>query len=113
MQTKQSKTSVPGALNHPDTNQWVEFLYGEVTSHERSQLEMHLANCRTCRAQVDDWRITMRKLDGCSAPSASRRAEASRPFAWAAAAAVILAAGFAFGRINTVSAHRFEDLRQA
>lgn len=99
MQSQDSNTGTSGVVNHPGANEWMSFLYGECTPDRRRELDSHLATCPVCAAQVQTWRSSMHALD---AWPVSRRIPVRRQWRpivkWAAAAAVVLAVGFATGR---------------
>ena len=96
-------------MNHPSPESWITFLYDEAGPAERNDLEAHLHVCTQCRGQVDQVRKTMGLLDLDTATLAVPRREVGfgrtwRPrVAWAAAAAVLLCAGFLAGRAGRVS----------
>lgn len=99
MQSQDSNTGTSGAVKHPNLNEWMSFLYGECPPERQRELDAHLANCPTCAGQVKTWRGSMNALDEWPLPAKrSGRRQWVPAFKWAAAAAVILAIGFAFGR---------------
>lgn len=94
----------------------VSFLYGELAAGERQAFERHLAECVSCREEVDGLRSTQRQLARWSPPApdlgfeiirtpAAPPLPASRP-AWgglwglAAAAVLVLAAGAALAHVE-------------
>ena len=95
----------------------VGFIYDELTSTERQQLQAHLAMCGECRVEVEELRATrthlalwwppqpdlgFRVISGASAPvQALPRPRRLAPlFAFAAAAAIVLAAAAALANIE-------------
>ncbi len=83
-------------MKHPAPEEWMAWLYGEVTAGERKSLTHHLDHCAECRAQVAAWRGTMSVLDEMPAPVERKRIPAI-PLQWAAAAALLLVLGIAVG----------------
>ena len=95
MQAKQSTTRTDSALKHPGTGEWMEFLYGEATAQRKRALETHLAGCADCAAQLKLWQGSARSLDAWALPPATRVLPSrARFWRWAAAAALVLLAGF-------------------
>jgi hypothetical protein len=106
--------------NHPNREEWLEFLYQEQAPERQAELANHLEACAECHAQVESWRGTRRQLaewklgprDGSQvgpravSPSpigweiaGVRVAPGGRALGWAAAAAVFLVAGFGAARL--------------
>ena len=48
MQSQETNTRTAGALKHPDTAEWMAFLYAEVAPERHRELEDHLAHCVEC-----------------------------------------------------------------
>lgn len=89
-------------MKHPDTQEWMGWLYGEAAPAAKLDLEAHLAVCPECRERVERWRSTMGHLDVAAAP---RLEAVRRPRFWpwlkgAAAAAVLLVSGVVVGRLS-------------
>jgi hypothetical protein len=77
----------------------MSFLYGECAPERRRELDGHLAACATCAEQVQTWRSSMNALDDWPLPARRQvRRQWVPTLKWAAAAAVVLAIGFAIGR---------------
>jgi hypothetical protein len=77
----------------------MSFLYGECAPERRRELGAHLAACPNCATHVQTWRNSMNTLDEWPLPARRRAARQWLPMLkWAAAAAVVLAIGFAMGR---------------
>ena len=115
MESKESTPRAAGALNHPDANEWIEFLYEETPAPRRRQIEAHIAECSSCESKLKSWRETMQLLDRYELPAVTRPKRSWVPaFRLAAAAAVVLAAGlgFVFGKRSTSSAE-VEKLRHS
>ena len=87
-------------MNHPTCEQWTSYLYDETTGEEHANLAAHLAVCPACKTVVDEWRSARANLDAWQLPSPRPRFAPARPWIrWAAAAAVMLGAGFGIGRL--------------
>jgi hypothetical protein len=87
-------------MNHPEPAEWIPFLFDEADRGTKERLSAHLASCDACAADVEDWKQSLNRLDSWKLPPASRKASPARwapPLAWAAAAAIVIAA-FAVGR---------------
>jgi hypothetical protein len=99
MQSQDSNTGTSGTVRHPDSNEWMSFLYGECAPEQRRELGAHLAACPNCATQVQTWRNSMHTLDEWPLPARRRATRQWIPaLKWAAAAAVVLTVGFALGR---------------
>jgi hypothetical protein len=84
---------------HPEPAEWMAFLYGELDRERQRTLATHLERCEPCSAQVEGWRFSMASLDQWPAPARREVRRAWEPMLkWAAAAAILLIAGFALGR---------------
>ena len=93
----------------------MSYLYDEIESEPRASLEQHLAGCAECRAQLAEWRRTASHLDAYAiAPMHARPAARpwARPALAAAAAVLLLFAGFAFGRSGGVSPAELEAVKR-
>jgi anti-sigma factor RsiW len=99
MQSQDSNTGTVGTVKHPNSSEWMSFLYGECPAERRRELDTHLAACATCAGQVQTWRSSMNALDDWPLPAKRHARRQWVPtLKWAAAAAVVLAVGFAIGR---------------
>lgn len=86
---------------HPSSEEWADFLYGELAPPQKALLDQHLNHCAECRAQVGQWRETMATLDAWALPARPARVPAAqRAVRWAAAAVLLLSAGLAVGRLS-------------
>lgn len=103
-------------MKHPNREDWMSYLYDELESEPRHALECHLAECAPCRASLAEWRSTKRQLDAYSVAPAQtpqfRQQRWTRPALAAAAAAVVLFAGFALGRSSGVSRAELEAFKR-
>jgi len=83
----------------------MSYLYDELSAGEHGRLAAHLAVCPDCEARVIEWRVARKDLDAWQLPVTRARVVRARPLIkWAAAAAIVLAAGFGVGRITSASA---------
>ena len=99
MQSQDSNTGTAGTLKHPNSSEWMSFLYGECAPERRRELDAHLAACPACAGQVQTWRSSMNALDDWPLPAKRHgRRQWVPALKWAAAAAIVLAVGIAIGR---------------
>jgi anti-sigma factor RsiW len=84
-------------MTHPNDEQWMEYLYGELDEQQAEALASHLTQCAACRERVDRWRGTMADLDAWRLPEAGRPRTARSVFRWAAAAVLLVSAGMGTG----------------
>jgi anti-sigma factor RsiW len=103
-------------MKHPSREEMMSYLYDELEPEPRHTLEHHLAECASCRAHLAEWRSTTRQLDAYEiAPARISQAQPqrwTRPALAAAAAVVVLFAGFALGRSSGVSRAELESAKQ-
>ena len=110
--SRASAGNTPQATSgHPTREQWMDWLYDEMPADTHAALQTHLAKCRQCEAQVNAWRGAMRELDGWSVPAPAadvhpvtliaRLRAASHRFKWAAAAVLLLSAGWVAGNAKS------------
>src|SRR5213593_4274584 len=91
-------------MKHPNREQWVPYVFGEASPDAAQSLSQHLAECAECRAQVDAWRRTLKRLNAWKVPARRRGVSVVVPvLKWAMAAAIILGLGFGLGRIVPAS----------
>jgi len=91
-------------MKHPNREAWVPYIFGESSPDTIQSLNKHLAECAECRAQVESWRRTLKRLEAWQVPARPQKAAFVVPvFKWAIAAAIILGIGFGFGRIVPAS----------
>jgi len=89
-------------MNHPTREEWMSYLYDELTADEHSSLAAHLAVCPDCKTRVGDWRATRKNLDAWQLPAQPSGVPFQRPLVrWAAAAALMIGIGFGVGRLAT------------
>ncbi len=85
---------------HPTPEEWMSFLYGEDSPARHAECDAHLHACAECRQQLRTWRGSMSALDAWAMPQPRRNWFPAPAMRWAAAAAVVLALGFTFGRMG-------------
>jgi len=86
-------------VKHPDSSEWMSFLYGECPPERRRELDAHLDACPVCAGQVQTWRSSMNALNDWPLPAKRHARRQWVPaLKWAAAAAIVLAVGIAIGR---------------
>jgi len=99
-------------MNHPTREEWMSYLYDELTAEELSGLAAHLAVCPDCKTRVNDWRAARKNLDSWQLPARPVRVPVQRPLVrWAAAAALMLGIGFGVGRFATPATANAEKIR--
>lgn len=89
-------------MKHPTDEQWMEFLYEEVSPEEARQMQGHIDACEVCRQRTAGWQSTMKQLDEwkVEAPARTRYLTTWGGWKWAAAACLILTSAFAAGRLS-------------
>lgn len=114
-------------MNHPQPEELIEFHCAECAPERAAEIERHLASCADCRAQLDSWRDVRRQLRSWSVTDRPHSAPSPAPAtrAWAvlrvaAAAAILLFAGYSLHRwtapgpnvdLNAVRAAVAQELR--
>jgi hypothetical protein len=99
-------------MNHPEREEWIPLLFGEADPATRERLEAHLKSCAACATEVNGWQRSIGRLDAWKLPKAQKvsRALPVPPLAWAAAAAIVIAA-FGIGRLSAPPAVDARKLR--
>jgi len=101
-------------MNHPTREEWMSYLYDELTAEEHSSLAAHLAVCSDCKTRVSDWRAARKNLDAWQLPARPGRLPLQRPLVrWAAAAALMIGIGFGVGRFATPATANAGKIRAA
>ena len=101
-------------MNHPTREEWMSYLYDELTAEEHSSLAAHLAVCPDCKTRVSDWRSARKNLDAWQLPARPARVPLQRPLVrWAAAAALMIGFGFGVGRFATPATANAGKIRAA
>jgi hypothetical protein len=101
MQSQKANIGSEDGVNHPRAAEWMEYLYDETAPGRKRELQEHLAQCGDCGRQLQRWRSGLAALDEWRLPARPRpqpRWQPATTLKWAAAAAVVLAVGFAIGR---------------
>ncbi|MDB6039868.1 MAG: hypothetical protein JWM99_3709 [Verrucomicrobiales bacterium] len=110
------KSSVRGNeshLTHPSPEQWMEYLYDEVSPNQRQTLSVHAETCELCSARLANWERARALLDKDGNSTTTIRKMRSSGFLKWAAAFAILACGI-YGTVKgTVNAHQIADLRNS
>jgi hypothetical protein len=113
MQNKnQTQSGSAGAVNHPQREEWMAYLYGELSRKQKATLTAHLSECAQCRAEVETWQSAMLALDDGKTETFRVRTFLPQPLLkWGIAAAFILAVGFGAGRLASPAAADTASLR--
>ncbi|HSH93544.1 MAG TPA: zf-HC2 domain-containing protein [Roseimicrobium sp.] len=95
-------------MNHPANEDWMSYLYGELPPDRHAELDRHLDHCPACATRVNAWRGAQRDLDAweIATPPTTVRRGVPVVLQWAAAAAVVLCAGWWAG---SASAPRVDE----
>jgi Putative zinc-finger len=92
-------------MNHPSSEEFVPYVFGEAKPEARRRLRQHLAECAECRDEVERWKQSLNRLDAWRLPRPARYPQVLEPLLrWAVAGAMagaILLAGFAAGRFSS------------
>jgi hypothetical protein len=97
-------------MKHPNRDEWVPYVFGEARAGEAKRLRAHLESCAECAAEVTAWRRSLQTLDKWKLPEPVRsRAIIAPAFRWAMAAAIILAAGIAIGRVTAPDTEKMQE----
>jgi hypothetical protein len=114
MRSHDANTPGGSPVKHPAAEEWVAYLYGEITPERARELREHVARCAACGEQLNQGRAGMAALDTWQLPklrpSVPRWAPAPL-IKWAAAAAIVLAVGFALGRQTSVHSRELAALK--
>ena len=88
-------------MKHPNRDEWAPYVVGEANVTETRRLEAHLESCDECASEIAGWQRSLKMLDRWPvAPAARPRNIIAPVFRWAVAAAIVLAAGVALGRMT-------------
>ena len=102
-------------MKHPAQEQWMDYLYGELSPPERAEFAAHLKSCPACAAQLARWGGVRERLDEWQLPDVKRPRRRFAALKWAMAAAFMIAAlgaAFGFGRASATDAFR-QEMRAA
>lgn len=87
-------------MNHPTREDWIAYLYGELTEPAKQNLDAHLHVCPQCNEQLAAWRQTQRLLNHWEIPASGARVRFVQPaLKWAIAALFVLGIGFGLGYV--------------
>jgi len=105
-------------MNHPNREEWMAYLYKELGRKRQTELKEHLKQCSQCQHDVTGWRSVMRELDKWQLPQKRRgiseiRWDIKWAMRWAAAAVLLIFAGYSIGRITVGAPPDVEQLHQA
>lgn len=87
--------------SHPSKENWMEYIYGEISPSERSFINAHLDQCPTCRNQLQTWQATHQVLSSWRLNSAQNgwlHHSWGNWFRWGIAALLVLSVGILIGR---------------
>lgn len=99
---------------HPAPASWADYLYGELPSDARAEVDDHVRACPACQRQLSAWRETQGALDAWKLAPPARRVEAlPRAARWAVAVAVVLGLGWFGGRFSVPAPPDVGQLRAA
>jgi hypothetical protein len=90
-------------MTHPKREDWMSYLYDELSASERNTLKAHLDSCAECRAQMSVWQSAGAEMNAWKMPVRARRSQALSLVRWAAAAAIIALALVGGWRLNVLS----------
>jgi hypothetical protein len=76
-------------MTHPTREEWMSFLYDELSSDERAGLQTHLDACAECRAQMNTWQSAAQQMGEWKLPPKRKSAAARILTRWAIAAAIV------------------------
>lgn len=89
-------------MNHPTRDEWMSYLYDELTGEQHTSLAAHLAVCPECNAKIAEWRGVTRVLGAWKVEVKPARVSFHRPLVrWAAAAVLMIGIGFTAGRLSS------------
>ena len=91
-------------MNHPSSEDWMDYVYGELDDQSRAVLDTHLAECAECRSQVQIWSETTECLDDWQLTPAIRsrgNGRVKQVLSWAVAALLLLSVGITIGRVTS------------
>lgn len=86
-------------MKHPTREEWMSYLYDELSDEQRAGLKLHLAACAECGAELKAWQGVAREMDRWRMPPRKRITRGGVFVRWAAAAAVILLAALSASRV--------------
>lgn len=87
-------------MNHPTPEEWMSYLYGELSAEQRRALDAHAAGCRECEERLANWRDAMGHLDRWPLPVEKAAPPVWHFARWAAAVAVLMGLGFGLAKFT-------------
>ena len=94
-------------MAHPNHEEWMKYLYGELAPPKQKTLAGHLQDCVECREQVDAWQTAIVVLDRGKQANGGRSNSVRYFFRgavrWAAVVFLILGLGFVMGRFTAAA----------
>ena len=98
--TDKTRPGDRGDLTHPEREEWMAYLYGEIPGEDRVKLKSHLGGCAVCQTEVAVWQGAMNALGAWKiAPPRGKSAISRAALRWGIAAALMLGMGFGLGRL--------------
>jgi hypothetical protein len=100
-------------MKHPTSEDWTLYLSDEVPPEQRAVFAEHLRDCRICAADCAAIERTAKRLRDWEFPAhvPARAPWAAPMLKWSVAAALVLGAGFAWGRFSAPPAADLETMR--
>ncbi len=93
-------------MKHPQREEWMAYLYGEIPGKEKARLALHLGGCADCRTEVAAWQGAMNALGEWKiAPPRGTSGIPRAALRWGVAAALMLGMGFGLGTFAFVRFH--------
>lgn len=91
-------------MNHPTREEWMSYLYDEISRPAKAAFKTHLQNCPTCQKSLDEWRGVVQNLDAWALPKGRFKMAFVQPaLKWAMAALFALGLGYGIGRFSVPS----------
>jgi hypothetical protein len=101
-------------MNHPEPEEWAEYVSGDLEARERRRLSEHLQECDECASKVASWQRTVASLQKWRMPELkplTTGGRASPVVKWAIAATLMFGIGIALGRIGVPPRESRDALR--
>jgi hypothetical protein len=76
-------------MTHPTREDWMSYLYDELSPAARSTMSAHLESCAACREQVQTWQSASRSLDTFQLPGRRTPWRSPALLRWAMAAVFV------------------------
>jgi len=103
-------------MTHPGKDEWMDYLYGEITADQKRTLRSHLEECSQCQSDVEGWQYSMKALDGWQLDDKGKTVSRIGLYAgpmlrWTAAAVLMIGLGFVAARLFAPGTPDIEQLR--